>query len=304
MAVAGLGAAPLASAQTSGAYSQAVLSDNPALYFQLNETSGTAAHDSSATRDNGTYPSSGTTLGQGATPVTSQPNTSVNFNGTAGTHVSVPYNSAMSAGSFTIAAWADPTANPGTSFAAVVSERDDKGGGSKGNAGFILYDGSVNGTSTDAWQFWLGGSTTLTYNYEGRGENGLGTGPTVLLNQWQFVVGTFQATSGPDASGRYTGTEDLYVNGVLELSLSGIQYLPDTSTPLYIGAGANETSPSDQFQFKGDISQVALFDSALSQSQISALYLAAAPEPGAPALLGLAAGVFALLRLRQKRHAA
>jgi len=285
---------------TSGKYSQAVLNDNPALYYQLNETTGTTAYDSSGNGVNGTYPSSGTTLGQSKTPITSQANTSVAFNGTSGTHVAIPYNSSMSAGSFTIAAWADPTTNPGTGFAAVVSERNDKGGGSKGNAGFILYDGSENGTSTDTWQFWLGGSTTLTYNYEGRNENGLGLGPTVATNQWQFVVGTFSATSGPDANGRYTGTEDLYLNGVLELSLSGIQYLPDTSTPMYIGAGANETNPSDSFDFNGNISQVALFDSALSTAQIDALYTAAVPEPSSyTALLVVGLGVLLYFQRRK-----
>ena len=289
---------------TSGTYSQAVINNNPALYYQLTETSGTTANDSSGNGINGTYPGAGITQGKTSTPITSQPNTTISGSGAAGAHVTVPYNASMSAGSFTISAWADPTTSSGTTFMSVVSERDDKGGGAAGNAGFILYDGPATSATGTRWQFWLGGNTTLTYNYEGRNQNSEGLGPVATANQWAYVVGTFSATSGPDANGRYTGTQDLYVNGVLQLSLTGVSYLPDTLTPMYIGAGANETSPSDSFDFSGGISQVALFDTALNATQIDSMYTAAtaAPEPTSLSLLASAGAL--LLASRRRRRVA
>ncbi len=288
---------------TSGTYSQAVLNDNPALYYQLTETGGTTAVDSSGNEHDGTFPAKGVTLGQASTPILSQASTTANFNGSSGTHVSVAHTASMNAGSFTIAAWADPSANA-TSFQAVVSERNDKGSGAAGNAGFILYDGPASGSSSSVWQFWLGGSQTLTYNYEGRNQNGMGLGPVATPNQWAFVVGTFSANGGPDANGRYTGTEDLYLNGVLELTLNNISYLPDTSSnPLYIGGGENELNPGDGFDCNGNISQVALFDTALTGSQISGLYSAATaqavPEPSTLAMM--AAGFLSLIYFVRRR---
>jgi hypothetical protein len=264
-------------------YTQAVLNLNPVLYFQLNETSGSTAVDSSSTGDNGTYPASGITLGNANTPITSQAGTTISANGAVGSKVVIPYNSVMSAGSFTVAAWAYPT-NSASVFQAVVSQRNDKGSGAAGNSGFILYDGPATGATGNVWQFWTGGNTSLTYNYEGRGTNGEGVGPTVALNQWSFVVGTFNVTGGPDANGRYTGTQSLYVNGTLALTLSNVLYLPNQVRSLYIGAGANEAT-TDQFQFTGGIAHVALFNTALSQSQISALYTASRP-PQAPVQAG------------------
>jgi len=285
---------------TSGAYSKAVLNNNPSLYFQLSETSGTTAFDSSGNGHNGSYPASGITLGKTSTPILSQDGTTISANGTTGAKVVVPYDASMSAGSFTITAWANPTTSSGSTFMSVVSERNDKGGGAAGNSGFILYDGPASGATGTRWQFWLGGSQTLTYNYQGRNQNGEGLGPVATANQWAFVVGTFSATSGPDVNGRYTGTQDLYVNGVLQLSMSNVSYLPDTSTSLYIGAGANEAG-TDQFDFSGGIAQVALYDSALSQSQITDLYnVSQVPEPNSCALFGGAMAVLASTRRWRK----
>jgi hypothetical protein len=253
----------------------------------LNEAAGsTTATDSSGNGHTGTDPKSGVTPGQTPNPIAGQPETSTKFAGTSGSHITVPYSAALNPGTFTIAAWADPTSTS-TAFQAVVSDRDDHGSGAAGNSGFVLYDGPATGSTKNVWQFWLGGNKNQTYTYEGRNQSGDGLGPVVALNTFSFVVGTFSANGGPDATGRYTGTEDLYVNGVLELTLNGVVYLPNAVTNLYIGAGSNEAA-SDGVQFAGDISQVALFGTALTGSQVDALYEAglAVPEPGIAWLLG------------------
>jgi hypothetical protein len=44
-----------AAACSATAYPAVIAADNPALWYQLNETSGTVAHDSSASPHNGVY---------------------------------------------------------------------------------------------------------------------------------------------------------------------------------------------------------------------------------------------------------
>src|SRR5437879_6520568 len=57
-----LSSATLPSAQAAGAYTNAVLADNPLGYYRVSETSGTTAFDSTTPAENGTY-LNGVTLG-------------------------------------------------------------------------------------------------------------------------------------------------------------------------------------------------------------------------------------------------
>ena len=256
-------------------YSPVVQGDSPTAYYKLDEITGTAAVDSSGNLRNGTYPASGVTKGSTDTPIVSEAGTSVTFAGVAGAHVTVPYLTALNpGGSFTVEAWAKPSVLPGA-FQGVVSSRNDKGSGAAGNAGFILYSGPADSATGDRWQFWIGGDTTQTYNFLGRNRAGYGLGPVVALNQWAYVVGTYAATSGPDGNGRYTGTQTLYVNGVLALTRANVLYLPNPDKPLYIGAGGNELITADSSRFTGNIDAVACYHVALTAAQVQAHYAAA-----------------------------
>jgi hypothetical protein len=284
------------------AYSQSVLSHNPVMYLPLNDPTGSStAHDQAPGSAHNGSAASSITFGQSSTPIVSQSGqTTAHFPGTSGAHITVPYSPTLNTGSFTIEAWADPTSSTSSAFQAVVSARHDKGSGAAGNNGYILYSGPADNASGDYWQFWTGGTTAQTYNFQGRNRAGYGLGPAVTANQWAFVVGTFSATSGPDANGRYTGTQTLYVNGKLALQLSNVSYLPDPDEPLYIGAGANELNPNDSLDFSGNIGQVAYYDQALSASDIAAQYAAAVPEPATGALVMVAAAGL-LMRRRASR---
>src|SRR5262249_34877261 len=75
-----------------------------------------------------------------------------------------------------------------------------------------------------------------------------------------------------DANGRYVGTQSLYVNGALAVSLANVSYLPNAARPLYVGAGANETTPNDSSRLTGLIDEVAVYNTALTTAQIQAHY--------------------------------
>lgn len=266
-------------------YSPVIAADNPVAYYHFNETTGTTAADSSGGNRHATYPASGVTKGVADHPIKSETGTSATFNGASLTHVTVPYASAINNGSFTIEAWAKP-ASSANAFGAVISNRDDKGSGPAGNAGYILYMGPATGDGgLPRWQFWTGGTTAATYTALGRNTaTGFGLGPAVTVNAWQHVVGVFNATSGPDGTGRYNGTQTMYVNGVQVLSLSNVNYLPNPNKPLYIGAGANEGLTTDANRFTGGIDEIAIYNTALTAAQVQAHYKSGTTILSAPAI--------------------
>ncbi|MGH7290731.1 MAG: LamG-like jellyroll fold domain-containing protein, partial [Myxococcota bacterium] len=266
-------------------YTPAIAANHPVAHYRFNETSDTTVADSSGNNRHGTFPASGVTKGVPDQPVKSETGTSATFNGAALTQVTVPYASAINAGSFTIEAWAKPTSSA-NAFVGVVSNRDDKGSGPAGNAGYILYLGPGTGDGgLPRWQFWTGGTTTATYTALGRNTaTGFGLGPAATINAWQHVVGVFSASSGPDGTGRYNGTQTLYVNGVQVLTLANVNYLPNPNKPLYIGAGGNEGLTTDSNRFTGGIDEVAIYNTALSAAQIQAHYKSGTTILSAPSV--------------------
>ena len=92
-------------AASASRYATAIEGDSPAQYYQLNETSGTVAADSSGNGVNATYvgsPSLAQTVSFGAPSATA-----VGFNG-ASQYVQLPSGFANIAGGFTFEAWVNP----------------------------------------------------------------------------------------------------------------------------------------------------------------------------------------------------
>lgn len=145
-------------------YRALVMSDAPAAYWRLGETSGTTAVDERGT-SNGTY-SGGHTLGATGALV-NDANTAVDFNGSTG-QVSVPSVPALALTSqVTIEAWVNPDTLAGTRF--VV------------NKGTWYYLYILNGTTV--FGIHSGGS----YLYL--------TSPAVTAGAWQHLVGTYDGAN-------------------------------------------------------------------------------------------------------------
>ena len=218
-----------------GSYSAAVLADSPRGYWRLGEASGTTATDASGNGRVGTYVDT-PSLGQPGA-LLGDSSTSVGFNGSS-EYATVPYSASLNTATTTLEAWAYVTGGQGQ-YRAVVSNRDFSTGSTRGS---ILYASSGN-----HWQFWVGtgGGTWSTV-----------TGPTVALNQWTHVVGTYDGTRAR-----------LFVDGV-ETAPVTTSHVPNSARPLRVAAGANEQAP--QFLFPGRVDEVAVYASALSAGRVQA----------------------------------
>jgi hypothetical protein len=255
-------------------YEQTVLADHPTAYYRLGELSGSTAVDSSGNGHNGTY-LGGVALGQSGA-IVDDPNTSAGFNGTSSI---VDTNFKPADLSFTIEAWIKPSS--------AVSQQQVIGG--EGGWAALVYNGAdVSGhaeiTAFDGTQFF-----------------GVSTPQTLPLNQWSYLVGTWDNTSK---------VMNIYLDGVLDASLSfpGKTVVPgDPFGRFQIGA-FNETLHGGTYNaqyFQGGIDEVAYYSYALSADQIGIHYeagISSVPEPSA-LILTLIGGVpCGLVVLRSKRR--
>jgi hypothetical protein len=176
------------------------------------------------------------------------------------------------------------------------------GGDKYNNAFFISRVGSANSGASNIAAYVRNDTGNVgKVLIGGRSHSGAGfqegTHPTALTaGGWHFVVGIFD-----------------YQNDQIRLSVDGglLQttnvsfnptYTNDTGNPssVYdaVGAGAN----LETFPFKGYIDEVAIFNTALTQDDITFLYqngLTAIPEPSTFALVGT--GMFGVLGLARRR---
>jgi len=168
---------------TYGTYQQTLLADSPTAYYRFDESSGTTANDSSGNGYNGTYASSGVTLGQTGAIVGSS-DTAVLFDGIAGEMTSPAGVNTAGWSAFTIEAWVKLTSLPASK--AVLAANDT----GISNKGFALYFAanaaslnlSIGNGSSHA-------TATYTFNFS--------------VGQWYHLVGTWDGA-----------TITLYVDGV------------------------------------------------------------------------------------------
>ena len=227
------------SSHAASAYVNSVLADNPVAYWRLDETNGTVLNDYFGVY-NGQY-NGGIILGQpGYSIYDTDP--SVAFDGTSG-YAQVPYSPDLNSPNSIICAelWVYPTGGVGN-YRSPLSNRDT----ANGPQGYMFYADFQN-----HWGFWIGGGPA---SWQGA------TGPTVLLNQWTHLVGTFDGTN-----------QVLYVNGQPVASQQAVSS-PNTEAPLNIGAGVNEAA-SPQFWWPGKIDEVALYTNVLTAAQVLNHYL-------------------------------
>jgi len=157
-------------------------------------------------------------------------------------YIQVPDVNALRPAQFTLEAWVYPTIQNGN-YQTVIAR------GSALNDGDAYYLGVINGGAS-FWAKHTGGASQVA-------------GGSVPPNQWTHLVATFDGV-----------TKSLYVNGLLVGSQTGftpLSYDPQT-IPMTIGADRVVGAPA--YFFNGLLDEVALFNRALSMTEVSGLYYA------------------------------
>jgi hypothetical protein len=223
---------------TPGPYSTALLSAKPVAYWRLDETNGPTVLDLASGHE-------GTALGNltfgvpGA--LTNDLDTAVHFDAANHGSVDVNYAPELNAPAFSFELWARVTGGLNT-YRSPLTSRDDSP-----PRGYICYASSNN-----RWEFWIGRGATPWQML---------SGPMVVLGEWAHLGGTYDGTNMV-----------LYVNGQ-PVASALVSFVPNTARPLRIGGGATESSGN--YFFTGEVDEVAVYDHALTGSQVQQHYQAA-----------------------------
>ena len=231
-------------------YSSEVLTDSPAAYYRLGESSGTTMVDSSGNGRDGTF-SGSPTLGV-ASLLTGDANTCVDFDGS------------NDVGTGVFGSWA-----AATSFTVEAVIRPD----SVGNGAIIARR---NVSSGDSWEFRvLSGKLNLNF-IQGGSYPGYSSTAAISTATTYHVAATYDGTN-----------VRLYINGVLDSTHAYSSGFNSTSTPLSVGSIADSGAPSAYDRFDGKIDEAAFYGFSLSGARIAA-HAAAAVAVAGLSLVGAA----------------
>lgn len=208
--------------------------------WNLDEGSGTTAHDAGPGLHNATL--TGSPTWAGASPGSGVTRGSLAFDGssdyalTSGTVLDT-------AKSFTVSAWAYPTA--ASHFGTIATEC--------GTNHCAMY---LEENTSGEWEFAAENSDAATSTVAE-----VNTATPVTLNTWTHVVGVFDANAM---------TVTLYVNGAL-VGTSGTSAAFTATNPLVIG-GADYGSGGIDADWEGNLADIRVWNQALTASQVSEVY--------------------------------
>jgi len=269
-------------ARADSIWPSTVAAFGPSGWWRLNETSGSAAFDSSGGGFDGTYDGS-PTLGQAPAfdADASPPNRSVRF--TPGTSDRVRMGDVLDLGTsdFTLAAWFQKTSSS-TALMKILN-KGLTSAGTPPSAGYQLRIGN------NLIEVGVNDGTSFI--------NAQASEPTI--NQWHFVAGVLDRSANElrlyvDPSGGAATTTE---------PIPGTFGSVDSNIPLAIGALDRGTfGPTTEF-FDGFIDEAIIFERALTGDEVQRLFdstTIAIPEPATSLLWGIG-GVWLVARRRERR---
>ncbi|HEY4871714.1 MAG TPA: LamG-like jellyroll fold domain-containing protein [Candidatus Dormibacteraeota bacterium] len=243
----------------ASSYSSTVLGDSPVAYWRLGEASGTTMADASGTGNAGTY-HGGYTLGQTGI-IAGDSDTAVTFNGSNG-YASVPNATSLSmTGAFSLEAWA--TFSSLTTNQLLINKGD--GASAPGTAYQLYYYAGLNQ------------GVRFTDVFGGTGYEAFDPTPLVT-GRWYYLVGTRSSD----------GWLSMYVNG----SLVGRSRDPGGAfNNVASGVGVSGAGGNGTWPFNGTLDEAAIYNVALSATQVAAHWQASGNPPGAPTGVAATTGV-------------
>ena len=131
--------------------------------------------------------------------------------------------------------------------------------------GYVIFWRGDNRTGFDPYSLVMQGNNVLGFTITDGNNNMVSIFTPLFYNQWWHVAGTLDGG---------TGTMSLYTNGVLAVqtntTVRPLGSLNAADSP-GIGIG-NVNDGANNFPFTGDINQISLYNRALSQGEIQAIY--------------------------------
>lgn len=231
---------------TRADYPAKILANDPVVYWRLNDKAQVPDADLAHNTGSVGAAANGYFTGTATHPVTGamagNSDTAANFDGTAGSAVTVPYTAAMNpSGAFTVEAWLQPNAElaAGGLTAAVSS-----GQFAAPRSGWLIYQ------SDTGWSFRM-------YNQNGTTASVTVNGGTVpVVGTWYHVVAVYDGT-----------TAKLYVNGAEVGAGTPTGFVASAGGPFFIGGRAD-----NNFWWNGVADEVAIYSKALSAATIASHY--------------------------------
>ncbi|MBE7502518.1 MAG: immunoglobulin domain-containing protein [Verrucomicrobiales bacterium] len=255
-----------------------VLANNPVAYWRLNDNVTVPAGD--VARNSGSLGAAadgyytGTALHPTWGALVGSSDTAAGFDATAGSVVNIPYAAAMNPnGAFTVEAWLSPNVeHPAGTLTCALSS----GVFSDPRSGWLIYQ------SDTGWNFRMYHQQGLATSLDITG------GPAPMAGAWYHVAAVYDGT-----------TAKVYVNGAERASGTPTGFVPSAGGPMFIG-GRSDSS----FWWNGTADEVAVYDKALTATEIDARYrngISASPSTPYNQLI-LASNPLAYYRLNEDAY--
>ena len=190
---------------------------------------------------------------------------SLSFDGTDD-FVEIAANNVLNpTGDYTVAAWFKQEGENSNEVAGINNDYQS-----------IITSRSVSGKTVHGYMMYLRSSTNALEYWKGTNDNSsFVKNETTSLSTWKANGGGDPGTPGWNYYViRFNGSNqtDLFLDGALIKSITSelTMNLQNTSRPVRIGAGNTNSTP--KYWFNGKIDDVAIWDEALTDAEISALY--------------------------------
>ncbi|MBF0298885.1 MAG: hypothetical protein HQK51_09210 [Oligoflexia bacterium] len=224
----------------------AILADQPAGYWRLNENFGAITYDYSENNNHATYTGTYTLNQSGPFVNSGDQSNAVKLDGSTA-YVNIPNSNKYYFRKYTLEAWINISSVSPINLTPIVSQW------------------GLGGAGESSWGMWVGIDRKINISaYDGANSSYMAGTQAVALNTWHHVVGVYiGGTAGTNAF--------IYIDGSLDKS-GTLNKSPQDSTNYFVGIGRTTANYSADQYLNGTVADVALYNYPLSPTQITNHY--------------------------------